>query len=103
MASGLGTYLNALRLLKIYASSGSKDDLDITTKKEVLSHVFFSTDDVIAKIKGYTIANTTFTGAITPRPLFHFLKEYLLAEIKLWSQFEMKGSNWELSGNSRYS
>lgn len=88
--------LKALRILKIF-SGGSSDDIDTRTKS-LLACVYNSPDLIITRIKGYIVDNATFTGAITPRPLFELLKSDLLTGIPYWTQFEMNGANWELSG-----
>jgi len=89
--------LKSLKLLKISANKGSKEDVDSNTK-HILSQLYNNTDDVFIKLKDYVTNNSTFTGAITPRPLFNLLKNYLLPSVQQWTQFEKKTTNWELSG-----
>lgn len=90
--------LKALRLLKIKIG-GSRDDIDQNSISH-LSTVFSSPDAVLAKIKGFIIDNSTFTGAIKPRHLFCLVKEYLRPEVNPWTQFSFDGMNWEISGTN---
>jgi hypothetical protein len=89
--------LKSLKILKISANNGSSEDVDLKTK-QILSQLYNNTDDVFIKLKSYVTDNTTFTGAITPRPLFHLLKGNLLPEIKFWTQFERDDLIWKVSG-----
>jgi len=88
--------LKALKNLKIKIV-GSKSQLDENSKL-FLNHKFKQSDVVLSIIKGYIGDNTTFTGAITPRPLLYLLQDYLVPEVNHWTQFNMNGSNWEISG-----
>lgn len=90
--------LKALRLLHI-KTGGSRNDVD-QNAISILTNVFHTPEDVLAKIKGFIIDNSTFTGAIKPRHLFNLLREHLRPEIAPWTQFSFNGMNWEVSGTN---
>ena len=62
--------------------------------------MFHTPEGVLAKIKGFIGDNSTFTGAIKPRHLSNFFREYLRPEIPPWTQFSLNGMNWEISGTN---
>lgn len=90
--------LKALRLLQI-KTGGSKNDID-QNSVSCLTTVFSNPEDVLGKIKGFIIDNSTFTGAIKPRHLFSLVKENLRPEVQPWTQFSFDGMNWNVSGTN---
>ena len=90
--------LTLLKVLKIKISN--TDSALITETKELLANIFRSEclDQVYEKIFSYTADNSSFTSAIRPRHLLYTLKDYLLQDIKRWTQFQRDGSSWNISG-----
>lgn len=88
--------LKALRLLEI-KQSGNPNDIEERTET-TLSHVFWQPIEVRKKIISYIDENSTYTGAISPRPLLKQLKDYLLPGIATWTQYQKNNSKWKISG-----
>lgn len=88
--------LKALRILEIKLI-GNENDINSYTEN-TLAPVFNNTSEVRRRIISYIDDNSTFTGAITPRPLLNLLKNYLLPEISTWTQYQKTGSKWRISG-----
>ncbi|RYE18002.1 MAG: hypothetical protein EOP45_14805 [Sphingobacteriaceae bacterium] len=85
--------LSKLRLEEV----GHEDTLNSDTIN-FLSTCFHQVDIVLERIGSYIEANTSFTGAITPRPLLLYLQSYLLPSVPIWTQFRKNGLTWEISG-----
>ncbi len=94
--TGWDHILKVFRLLQ-FAQRGTENDLHSNTE-QILSNVFTNPADARAKIIQYLLDNTTFVGAISPRPLLYLLKDQLLPTVQLWTQIEKVGSQWEISG-----
>lgn len=90
--------LKALRLLRINYS-GLAPDINRRAINN-LSQIFKTNelDEVKRVILSYLEENETFAGAIKPRQLLCVLKEYLLPNIAMWSQYMKDGHKWNISG-----
>jgi hypothetical protein len=90
--------LKALRFLKI-KNSGLESEIESKTEDK-LKEIFMSDKlkEIRLKILSYTIENTTFSGAITPRNLLFELEEYIRSDIKIWTQIDHLDNNWQISG-----
>lgn len=90
--------LNAFKTLKIKTSGMESDIVDRV--KNNLNEIFISTDieTVRSSILSYLDDNATFAGAIRPRQLLYLLKGYLRPEIPRWTQFQIDGASWNVSG-----
>jgi hypothetical protein len=88
--------LRALRVLEI-RQSANENDLDAQTE-QILRECFNDTVKVRKSILSFIDENTSFTSAITPRPLLEALQVYLLPGVSTWTKYQNKGNNWEISG-----
>lgn len=77
--------------------SGNENDLNAETVAQ-LSSCFTQPEAVLENIVSFIDANSSFTSAITPRPLLLSVQYHLLPTIPSWTQFRRNGSNWEVSG-----
>lgn len=94
-------YIQINELFKILSIGYYNTESDLKAEtKEILSRVFKDSlvDEVYSQIIGYTSENSTFTGAITPRPLLFILKDKLRIEVKRWTKFKYDGVNWNVTG-----
>ena len=88
--------LRAFRRVK-FVHTGTEQELDDDSKL-LLSQCFVQQDRVLQDIKGFISANSTYTSAMTPRPLFGLLKAYKLSNLTVWSQYDNHGSKWDVGG-----
>lgn len=88
--------LRAFRRVK-FVHTGTEQELD-DNSKFLLSQCFVQQDKVLQDIKGFISANSTYTSAMTPRPLFGLLKAYKLSNLTVWSQYDNQGSKWDVGG-----
>jgi len=88
--------LKAMRLLQI-KESGNETDLDADTMND-LKTCFADYAEALIKIKDFIYANSSFTSAISPRPLLGELRQYLLPDILTWTQYHKTEMDWEISG-----
>ncbi len=88
--------LKVFRLLN-FRQCGTETDLNTQTEN-ILKQSFTDPKEVREKIVGYLKDNTTFVGAISPRPLLFLIKDKLLPSAQLWTQIEKIGTQWEISG-----
>ncbi|MEK0338156.1 MAG: hypothetical protein QQN41_12050, partial [Nitrosopumilus sp.] len=90
--------LKALQFLKI--KTEGTDSLIIEKTEKLIKEIFITnkTKEVRLKILSYTIKNSAFSSAISPRNLLFELKDYLHQNIATWTQFEKVDSHWNISG-----
>ena len=88
--------LQALRVLTLKVV-GSEVDI-LTNAEGLLKPVFREGKEVINRIKLFILDNTAYTATIKPRQLLFELKDYLLQNISIWTQFEKVDSHWNISG-----
>lgn len=88
--------IQALLKLKI-EQVGNEEALSSDTLNS-LSTCFHHPDTVLEMIASYVGHNSSFTSAITPRPLLKLLQSYLLPSVPIWTQFRKNGVTWEISG-----
>lgn len=89
--------IHALRAFRVKQKAQESDINDETLA--LLSLCFSQPDIVLEKIVSYIDANTSYTSAITPRPILVSLQPYLLPTCNRWTQFRNRtGVEWEISG-----
>jgi len=88
--------LTAFRALKIKQTG---NELDIEERTEtLLNSCFHDSDKVRQQIHTYITKNSSYTSAISPRPLFGELKNFCLPGIVAWTQYDKIGTVWNISG-----
>ncbi len=89
--------IHALRALRVKQKAQESDINDETIT--LLSLYFSQPAIVLERIISYIDANTSYTSAITPRPILVHLQTYLLPASNRWTQFRNRsGLEWEISG-----
>ena len=88
--------LTAFKALKIKQTG---NEVDIESRTETLLNSCFHTSDKVRKqIHTYITDNSSYTSAISPRPLFGELKDFYLPSIVTWTQYDKTGTVWNISG-----
>ncbi|GAB2452155.1 hypothetical protein GCM10011375_39120 [Hymenobacter qilianensis] len=88
--------LNALRVFEVRQCFG-ENEIDADTKRE-LSTCFSKPTDVLRVLVSFIDENSSFTSAVTPRPLLFDLLSYLLPSTVSWTQFRKDEGGWNVSG-----
>jgi len=88
--------LRAFRNLDI-VQAGTETEIEIKTEEQ-LALCFSDTEAVRKQIHTFINDNSTYTSAITPRPLFGKLKSYWLPGLTPWTQYINTGTDWEITG-----
>jgi len=78
---------------------GTETEIESNTESQ-LAHCFSNCETVRKQIHTFINDNSTYTSAITPRPLFGQLKPYWLTNISSWTQYIDGGTQWEITGTT---